>query len=113
MIISQIITEKLDSTTRKAWKLKLNDLPFPLLKEFIAFLEGRRRALESLNPGKVNSHSDTRSTDGKGDKHMKDRHNTNRFVSTATLKCPICKSTHALYICDTFGNSTLQNRGLL
>ena len=44
---------------------------------------------------------------------MKDRHNTNRFVSTATLKCPICKSTHALYICDTFGNSTLQNRGLL
>ena len=85
VIISQIITEKLDSTTRKALELKLNDLPFPPLKDFITFLEGRRRALENLNPGKVNSQCDTRSADG--NKHMKDRRNTNTFISTATLKC--------------------------
>jgi hypothetical protein len=85
LIISQIITKKLDSTTRKAWELKLNDIPFPPLKEFITFLEGRRRALKNLNPGRVNSHSDTRSTDGKGDKQVKDRRNTNTFISTATL----------------------------
>jgi len=88
MIISQIIAKKLDSTTRKAWEL--NDLPFPPLKDFITFLE-------SLNPGKVSSHSDTRSADGKGDKLMKDRHNTNTFIATATPKCPMCKSAHALY----------------
>jgi hypothetical protein len=35
VIITQIIPEKLDSTTCKAWELKLNDLPFPPLKEFI------------------------------------------------------------------------------
>ena len=104
--------EKLDSTTHNTWELKLNDLPFPPLKEFIAFLEGRRRAHESLNPGKVNSYSDTTSTDGKGDKHTKDRRNTNTFVSI-TLKCPICKSTHALYKCNKFGNLTLQNRSAL
>ena len=110
MIISQIITEKLDSTTRKAWEFKLNDLPFPPLKDFIIFLEGRRRALETLNPGKVNSHADRRSADGKGDKHMKDRRNTSTFISTATFKCPMCKSAHALYKCDKFCNSTLQDR---
>jgi hypothetical protein len=44
LIISQIITEKLDSTTCKAWELQLNDLPFPPLKDFIAFLEGRRKS---------------------------------------------------------------------
>jgi len=53
VIISQIIRERLDSTTRKAWGLKLNDLPFPPLEDFITFLEGRRRALENLNPGKI------------------------------------------------------------
>jgi hypothetical protein len=109
VIISHIITEKLDSTKRKAWELKLNDLPFPPLKNFITFFEGRRRALENLNPGKVNSHWNTRSADGKGDKHMKDWRNTNTFVSTATVKCPMCKSSHALYKCDMFCNLTLQH----
>ena len=112
-IISKIITEKVDSTTRKAWELKLNDLPFLPLKDFIAFLEGRRRALESLNPGKVNSQSDTRPADGKGDKHIKDQCNTNTFISTATFKCPMCKSAHALYNCDKFRNSRLQDRRAL
>jgi len=41
---------------------------------------------------------------------MKDRRNTNTFISTATLKCPLCKSAHALYKCDNFRNSTLQDR---
>jgi len=108
VIIYQIITEKLHSTTRKAWELKLNDLPFPPLKDFITFLQGRRRALENLNPGKVNV--DTRSADGKGDKHMKDQRNTNTFISTATFKCAVCKSSHALYKCDKFRKSTLQER---
>ena len=110
VIISQIIAEKLDSTTRKAWKLKLNDLPFPPLKDFITFLEGRRRALQNLNPGKVNSHADARSADGNGDKHMKDRRSTNTFISAATFKCPACKSSHSLYKCDKFCNSVLQER---
>ena len=72
VIISQIITERLDSTTHKAWEPKLNDLPFPPLKDFIAFLKGRRRALENLNPGMVNTYADVRSADSKGDKHTKD-----------------------------------------
>ena len=110
VIISQIITEKLDSTTRKAWQFKLHDLPFPPLKDFIIFLESRRCALENLNPGKVKCHAYTRPADGKGDKHMKDRRNTNTFISTATFKCPMCKSSHALYKCDKFCNSALQNR---
>ena len=107
MIISQIITEKLDSTTCKAWEFKLNDLPFPPLKDFITFLEGRRCALENLNPVKANSYTDSKSADGKGDKHMKDQHNTNTFISTATVKCPMCKCSHVLYKCDKFCNSTL------
>jgi len=102
MIISQIVTEKLDSTTRKVWELKLNDIPFHPLQDFMNFLEGRRRALENLNPGKVNSYADVRSADRKGDKRMKDRRNTNTFISTATMKCPMCKISNALYKCDKF-----------
>ena len=81
----------------------------PSLKDFVTFLEGRRRALENLKPGKVNSHSDIRSADGKGDRHMRVRRNTNTFISTAT----ICKSAHALYKCDKFCNSALQGRRAL
>jgi hypothetical protein len=110
VIISQIIVEKLDSITRKARELKLNDVPFPPLKDFIAFLEGRRRALENLNPGKVNIILDIMSTNGKGDKHRKDRRNTNTFISTATFKCLMCKSIHALHKRDKFCNLTLQGR---
>jgi len=110
VIISQIITEKLDSTTRKAWELKLNDIPFRPLKDFITFLEGRRRALENLNPGKVNTYADVRSADSKGDKHTKDRRNTNAFISTATVSCPMCKISHSLYKCDKFCNLTLRDR---
>jgi len=110
VIISQIITERLDSTTRKAWELKLNDLPFPPQKDFTAFLKDRRCALENLNPGKVNTYADVMSADSKGDKHTKDQRNNNTFISTATVKCPICKTSHALYKCDKFCNLTLQDR---
>jgi hypothetical protein len=110
MIQKNIITEKLDCTTCKAWEPKLNHIPFPPLKDFITFLEGRRRALENLKPGKVNSYEDIMSADSNGDKHTKDRHNTNTFISTATIKCPMCKISHALYKCDKFCNLTLQGR---
>jgi hypothetical protein len=109
-MISQIIIEKFDSTTHKTWELKLNDLPFPLLKDFITFCEGRTHGLESLNPGRVNNHLDTRLTDGKGDKHTKDWRDTNTFISTATVKCLICKSAHALHKCDKFCILMLQGR---
>ncbi|GFG40962.1 hypothetical protein Cfor_03120, partial [Coptotermes formosanus] len=94
-------------------KAQVNDLPFPPLKDFITFLEGRRCALENLNPGNVNSNADSRSADGKGDKHMKHRRNTNTLICTAALKCPMCKSAHALYKCDKFCNLTLQDRRAL
>jgi hypothetical protein len=110
VIISQIIVEKLDFITHKAWELKLNEVPFPPLKDFIAFLERRRRALENLNPGKVNNPLDIRSTNGKGDKHTKYRLNTNTFISTATFKCLMCKNAHALHKCDKFSNLMLQGR---
>jgi hypothetical protein len=86
-IISQIILEMLECTKRKAWEFNLKYLPFPQLKDFITFPEVGRRALESLNPRRVNIHLDTMSTGGKGDKHKKDRRNSNTFISTATLKC--------------------------
>ena len=44
---------------------------------------------------------------------MKDRSNTNTFISTATFKCPMCKSAHALYKCDKICKSTLQDRRAL
>jgi hypothetical protein len=44
---------------------------------------------------------------------MKHRCNTNTLISTTALKCPMCKSAHALYKCDKFCNSTLQDRRAL
>ena len=69
--------------------------------------------MENQKPGKVNSHSDIRSTDGKGDRHMRVRRNTNTFISTATLKCPNCKSAHALCKCDKFVTQRCKVGGLL
>jgi hypothetical protein len=110
VIISQIIVEKLDSIPCKAWELKFNDLPFPPLKDFIAFLEDRRHALENLNPGRFNNTLDIRSTNVKENKHTRDRCNTNTFISTARFKCLMCKNAHALHKCDKFCNLTLQGR---
>jgi hypothetical protein len=50
------------------------------------------------------------STDGKGDKHKKDRRNSNTFISAATLKCLKWKSAHVLHRCDKLCNLRIQGR---
>jgi hypothetical protein len=44
---------------------------------------------------------------------VNDRHKTNTFISTSTLKCPMCKSAHALHKCDKFSSLMLQDRRAL
>jgi hypothetical protein len=44
---------------------------------------------------------------------MKDRRNTNTFISTATLKCPMCSNPHVLHRYDKFCLLTLQDRRAL
>ena len=46
---------------------------------------------------------------------MKDRRNTNTFISMASLKCPMCKSAHALYSTSviSFVTQRLQDRRAL
>ena len=44
---------------------------------------------------------------------MRVRSNTNTFISTATLKCPKCKSAHALCKCDKFVTQRCKVGGLL
>jgi hypothetical protein len=98
VIISQIVTQKLDSATRKVWENKLNDTPFPPLKDFISFLEKRRQALENVEPFKtIRTEKSSKYT----------------LVSTVEVSCPKCKGSHMLHKCDKFLNSSLQEKRAL
>jgi hypothetical protein len=98
VIISQIVTQKLDCATRKAWEVKLNDTSFPPLKDLISFLEKRRQALENVEPFKtIRTEKSSKYT----------------LVSTMEVSCSKCKGSHMLYKCDKFLKSSLQERRAL
>lgn len=100
-----IALTKIDSATRKLWKLSLKEGELPTHAQLTAFL---RRIIIS---------SDEPSTSYKGDssnRHCKSRsrsHHQNNgrapkqvrsFVTTATNDCNLCKEKHQLFHCQEF-----------
>jgi hypothetical protein len=85
VIISQTVSQKLEPTTRKAWKLKLNDTPFLLFREFLLFLENRRRALQTLDPPKARGQLKNEATQEKNKRKSNIHHNSNTFTSTSSI----------------------------
>jgi hypothetical protein len=95
VIISQVVSQKLEPTTSKAWELKLNDTSFPPLNKFISFLENRREALQMLDPPKARGQLN-KATQEKDERKSKIWHNTSTFISTSNINCKKCKGRHSL-----------------
>ncbi|XP_067208447.1 uncharacterized protein [Linepithema humile] len=97
------VSQKFDSATRRAWKLKTsdNDNP-PTYKELLRFISSRALALKELH---------SRDSD-KGKSHVKVTSAT--ATASSNLTCPMCKQSHAFSKCPQFAaRSPSQRRDLV
>ncbi|XP_011881903.1 PREDICTED: uncharacterized protein LOC105569780, partial [Vollenhovia emeryi] len=97
-----LVTQRLDLTTRRAWKLKIVDTDSPpSYEDLLRFLSSRAHALDEIapyEPPKSRAQSVTSAT----------------TVAAATSSCPVCKQLHFLNRCPRFGaKSPCQRRELV
>ncbi|XP_011251973.2 uncharacterized protein LOC105248729 [Camponotus floridanus] len=90
-ILVYFVSLKLDSATRRAWKLKTgSESTPPNYEDLITFISSRALALEELAPSAAN----------------KGRHtvqaNTATFARQSSGPCPVCKTPHYLSRCQQF-----------
>ncbi|XP_025994180.2 uncharacterized protein LOC113004598 [Solenopsis invicta] len=98
-ILVHTVSRRLDSSTRKAWKLKgSEDATIPTFEDLDKFLAARARALEELSP----SSSTTSTSRAKGSQVT---------ASTAsTISCPLCNASHYVNKCAQFLNRSPSQR---
>jgi hypothetical protein len=91
VIITQVVSQKLEPTFRKAWEIKLNDTPFPPLGEFIRSLKIEDRHCKHCIHLRQGISSTIRQCKGR----MKERA---KSVTTPTqpsnINCKKCKGRH-------------------
>lgn len=92
------VSKKLDSVTRKAWKLKGgDDTTIPTYDDLDHFIASHARALEEFAPPNEN-------------KTARSHKITSATASTVTsASCPICKSAHFINKCPQFVRSSKKN----
>lgn len=102
-ILVYFVAQKLDSATRRAWKLRQSDETQPPTYEEIArFISNRAIALDEITP----------STASKQNKSTKCT-SANATVA-ATITCPLCKRNHFINKCHQFiEKSPSQRRELM
>lgn len=90
-ILVYFVSQKLDSTTRRSWKLKFSDdSPPPRYDDLSKFLTSRALALEEIAP----SHSL---------KSSREQKVTSATASTTSAQvCPLCKKSHFINKCSQF-----------
>jgi len=89
-VLVYMVTQKLDHSTRKAWKLKgCDDVKIPSY-ELDQFIAARARALEELNP----SASSLSSRRAKG--------STIAASTASPVSCPLCDASHFINKCALF-----------
>ncbi|XP_061714689.1 uncharacterized protein LOC133523226 [Cydia pomonella] len=105
VLIIQIISSKLDTTTHHKWESYRNKLKeLPTLQMFNDFLKDRADLLESTEiSNKKRRSSDTT--------HSRQKALTaNTYFPTRKYACPFCNQDHALYLCPKFKTLKLQAR---
>lgn len=96
-----ILVQKLDKSTKKAWELKLGkSVDYPKYNELDEFLESHICALEAIT---LPSHKDS-------SKVNKNKSIASHSASTVDLSCPHCKASHLLHQCPTFLSQTPSQR---
>ena len=103
-LLLHIIVSKLDHNTIKEWETSLEGTEPPAFATLTKFLNQRCQALETLSNAKPKSTttqpSNTKSNNNKYSSH----------VATTNIACPVCKSNHYAYQCESFKKFPLGKR---
>lgn len=103
VIIIYIISDKLDSESRKLWEAEVSSVEhLPTFDKFKSFLESRFRSLEYLDTAK----STQKSTVVKS----KNLHVVSSDSGTTVLTCPFCTQDHSLSHCKQFCKEDYETR---
>ncbi|XP_029155164.1 uncharacterized protein LOC114928246 [Nylanderia fulva] len=93
------VSQKLDHSTRKAWKLRGSDnSDIPTYEDLDRFISSRARALEELTP--LSLTKPTRSQ----------KINSNTASASSAASCPVCKGSHFINKCALFIQKTPTQR---
>ncbi|XP_063389320.1 uncharacterized protein LOC134675090 [Cydia fagiglandana] len=107
VLIIQIISSKLDTTTHHKWESYRNKLKeLPTLKMFNDFLKDRADLLESTEM----SNKKRRSSDTTHNRQKALTATTYSPTTSRKYACPFCNDDHALYLCQKFKSLKLQAR---
>ncbi|XP_061720128.1 uncharacterized protein LOC133527231 [Cydia pomonella] len=107
VLIIQIISSKLDTTTHHKWESYRNKLKeLPTLQMFNDFLKDRADLLESTEI----SNKKRRSSDTTHSRQKALTANTYSPTTSRKYACPFCNQDHALYLCPKFKTLKLQAR---
>ncbi|XP_076301748.1 uncharacterized protein LOC143219755 [Lasioglossum baleicum] len=100
-----IVSQKLDSSTRKAWKLKLgDDVTPPSFKTFSKFLDSRARGLEefALDSDTTTSKSPKATSHPAASSSRVHAATASRPLNPSRPSCPVCQASHSFSACPTF-----------
>ncbi|XP_064292696.1 uncharacterized protein LOC135309931 [Plodia interpunctella] len=99
ILVIHIISQKLDKDTRKAWELKVSSDPsdaLPTYEQFVEFLTGRFRGLESLELRSKPQHVHKSTS-----LHVRE---------IKEFNCPYCTENHKLSVCKKFSKIPVDSR---
>lgn len=106
-IVVNIIQDKLDRYTRKAWELTIKTTSIPTTNQLISFLESHAKSLHNAGFNQGHSASDhhnklrTSQAHAKGSKMANENINIYNAVIGDTNKC-LCNDNHPIFRCQTF-----------
>lgn len=123
-LIIHMMSEKLDSVTRREWEEHRNTLDNPpSLDFFLKFLSNRADLLETLQEHKTNinkvqqadtcKHNSNILTATKSNQKPNESNNKNNKYNNKHKKiftCPMCTQTHFLFNCDAFRALSVEAR---
>lgn len=100
VIIIYIVSQKLDTESRKQWELHVNNITdeLPTFLHFKDFLERRFRALEFIEPFKIKP------------KSFQNTYQPKSLHITSDVICPHCGENHKLFSCSKFAKEEVNVR---
>lgn len=102
--LRNLFYNKLDSFTRKEWKIKLSVNEASTIDSLIEFLTNRCRVLETMNMNtKGHEQKET-------EKHNAKSQNYSNFGTVKSTKCMNCQRDHMIHKCKVFLNLSVGDR---
>ncbi|KAG8187427.1 hypothetical protein JTE90_009501 [Oedothorax gibbosus] len=103
LMLIQMVTQVLDTETKRLFEMTLERADIPTWENFISFLEKRCVFLESLPQSTV-----------KHKQNYKESPRHKNFMLNAEIsadkKCKLCSLSHGLWNCETFKNMSIKER---